>query len=366
MEQSSQYHRLDYLDSARGIAAFMVLIGHYINWKYEHILAIKLASIVFNANDAVSFFFVLSGMVLSYPYLQYNKKLDIGKFYQSRFFRLYPAFWIAVLLNVVYVFRHQLNFDTFIDVFLLNSKQLWEELVLIRGANNFYLPGWTLTIEMAFSFFMPVIIFIGRHNRKLLLWLLLISFLMANNVSIFMFHFISGSLISCNIHYFREESFKKTFWYRYRAIILLAAVLLFSIRPLTRISPLGSSLMYFLDFCKIDFFTFTGVASFLFIIYLVHFKKAQRFFEHRILLFLGKISYGLYLSHWVFVRAIGDYWESHILPYFQNETKAFFVMLVLYVAVSLFAAVCLHYFVELPFMRLGKRLAKNMKPTIGV
>ena len=79
---------LDYLDSARGIAALMVLFYHFINWKYDSHTLAKVGSIIANGSDAVSFFFVLSGFVLSYKYVVLRQPLDIKKFYFNRFFRL--------------------------------------------------------------------------------------------------------------------------------------------------------------------------------------------------------------------------------------------------------------------------------------
>ena len=60
----SQRVRLEYLDSVRGIAALMVVFYHFIGWKWAEEPAFHLSSMIFNGSDAVSFFFVLSGLVL--------------------------------------------------------------------------------------------------------------------------------------------------------------------------------------------------------------------------------------------------------------------------------------------------------------
>jgi peptidoglycan/LPS O-acetylase OafA/YrhL len=365
MSQTRPTERLDYLDSARGIAALMVLFGHYINWKYPDYLGFKLASVIFNANDAVSFFFVLSGMVLTYPYLQYDRKLDIGKFYVSRIFRLYPGFWVALILCAIYAMRHELNVQGLTDLLILNKKKFWEEALLIRSVNNFYLPGFTLTIELLYSFFMPFMVVIARNNRKLLKWFLLASVIMAPATGGFLVHFTLGAIIGAYFQEIKSPEFKQLKVYRYRAIIIIAAILLFSIRQLTRISPLGETLMYLLDFLKLDFFFLTGIASFIFIICIIHFRSIQRILEYKIFIFYGRISYGIYLTHWVFVWAVGEYWESHILPAFHNNKTIAFLVTMLFVFISAtIAATLVHYGVELPFMRMGKRITQKMKPTI--
>ena len=88
-----------YLDSARGIASLMVFATHFCDYKYHGKMIANYLSIIFNGSDAVSFFFVLSGFVLSYKYLVLNKPLDIKKFYVSRFFRLWPAFFVTLIFN---------------------------------------------------------------------------------------------------------------------------------------------------------------------------------------------------------------------------------------------------------------------------
>ncbi len=93
LNKSTNFH-FGYLDSARGIAAIIVMIYHFINWKFDKEIGIKIISIVFTGSDAVSFFFVLSGFVLSYKYINQNEPLDIRKYYISRLFRLWPAFFL--------------------------------------------------------------------------------------------------------------------------------------------------------------------------------------------------------------------------------------------------------------------------------
>jgi len=359
--------RLGYLDSLRGIAALMVFFGHYINWKYDGNMSVRAASILFNANDAVSFFFVLSGMVLSYPYLQFDKKLDIGRFYVTRLFRIFPAFWIALLINALYVFLWSARpVSDLADAFILNKSEFWNEALLIRGYNKFYLPGWTLTIEICFSFLMPFLILIPKFNKKLLPWLLLASFLTINITGFFLFHFVLGIFLSCYFVEIQRDEFKETWYYKYRALLLVIAVLFFSLRQIVRISPLGSTLEYTMNVIKLDFFILSGLSAFVFIVFLIRFKNAQRFFEHPVLLFYGKISYGVYLMHWVFVRATGDYWEMKILPMFSNWRYAFWVVLLISFVATTITATVLHYFVELPFIKIGKRIANRMKNTITI
>lgn len=343
----------------------MVLFGHYINWKYEHSTVVKVASMFVNANDAVSFFFVLSGMVLTYPYLQLERRMDIRKFYVARVFRLYPGFLVALLMNVLYANRHAIGWPFIADTFIFNRQEFWEEAFLLRWHNKFYLPGWTLTIEILFSFFIPFIIAAARQNRRLMIWLILASLLMAN-ITGFLFHFSLGALLSAYLPELRGDGFRQSSWYRYRFFWIPLALVLFTIRKWTVLSPLGGTLMYLLDYTKIDFFFLTGFASFIFLACILRFRSVQRLLEHRVLVFYGRISYGIYLMHWTLVWAAGDYWETRILPLFPNQVSAFFAAMAGCFIAATILATLLHYFIELPFIRLGKKITARMKPSVTI
>ena len=355
---------LDYLDSARGIAALMVMVYHYINWKYDHHTVVKLASIVFNGNDAVSFFFVLSGFVLSYKYIVLQQPLDIRKFYITRFFRLWPAYFVVIFFTVLNGIRYDLSFHNLINVFILNKKQFWEEAILVRGHPLYYVPGWTLVIELAMSFFIPFYVVLAKKGWQIILWLFL-AYVLSGDTS-FYFHFILGVMISCIFVKVRNSSFKETKWYSFRYLILAVAVALFSIRQIDKLYQLGPTYTYIAGYLGINFFHYTGIASFVFIIAIIISNNTRKILRYKPLLFLGKISYGIYLVHWVLVVDIFFYWEGRIRPLFPNTASAFIIMFCIYTVMVIALATILHYAIELPFIKLGKRLAQRMKPSLVI
>jgi len=83
--------RLQYLDSARGIAALCVVFGHFISGTLDSLTSFKFVSSIINHSDSVSFFFVLSGFVLSFKYLHNHRDLNVIHFAIKRVLRLYPA-----------------------------------------------------------------------------------------------------------------------------------------------------------------------------------------------------------------------------------------------------------------------------------
>jgi len=359
---------LSYLDSVRGIAALMVVAYRFINWKHSDKLWAKLGSIVFNGSDAVSFFFVLSGFVLSYQYIVYNRGLDIRKFYINRFFRLWPAFFVCVALNALNWVRDDLSLWKLKEIFLLNKTQFWEEALLFRSHVQYYVPGWTLVIEFTLSFTVPFMIVLGHKNHKLLVALLVAVLLIGNAMGVwymFHFHFALGVLISCLYGYITSDAFRQSAWYRRRYWVLLAALILYSTRHIDRIFYFGDSYHYVTKYIGLDFFHYTAIASFVFIVAIIRSKHAHAILNHRLLLFLGKISYGIYLMHWVLVTDVFIYWDR-LAPYFPNSKTAYVVIFIAYVLATIVLATLLHYTVEIPFMKVGKKLTRNMRDTLVV
>lgn len=369
MEAKESRHagdHLRYLDAARGIAALMVLAYHFMGWRYHDQAAVKWANFIFNGSDAVSFFFVLSGFVLSYKPIVHFQPVSVPRFYISRVFRLLPAFVAIVCAGVIYRHRYELSPAVLADEFLWNKGQLWEELFLLRDRTRLYVPGWTLQIELAISFFIPFVVLMAARNRKVLVWLLLCLFL-EGHLLINHFHldFVLGVVLSCYYQDLRSAGFKQRILYRYRYLVLLVAVALFSIRHMEQLKPFGPSYHYLAAYLQVDLFVYTGFGSFIMIAWLITSERMQRLLSNRVLLFAGKISYGIYLAHWVvvdFVNGKMDAW----LPAFPGFRTGFVVMALLALVLTLIIAALLHYLVELPFIRLGKRLTAKIRPGLVI
>ena len=357
---SSDKH-FKYLDSARGIAALMVFGSHFIARTFQEKMNVHYFFFVFNGNDAVSFFFVLSGFVLSYKYVVLGRSMDVKRFYISRVFRLFPAYFIVVLWSALFAYRHRLNLHDLTDLFIFNKDEFWEEALLLRFHNKFYYPGWTLTLEMLGSFLMPFYIALAIKNKKFIPYLIVVTLIIGNNLS-FSYMFLFGIIASCNYAWISGPALRESKWFKYRYPLLIGAYVLFSIRQIDAVSPFGPDYKYLAAYLGIDFFTYTALSCFVFLVAILHSKRAQRFLENKILVFLGKISYSLYLVHVVVINMIYVFAERYISGPHAALNFTLIAMIVIAVVVGVSAA--MHYWVELPFMRIGKRIASKMKPSL--
>lgn len=136
-------NRLEFLDSLRGLAALMVACAHFIERTPLH-NSFLFKHVNFGQVGVVCFF-VLSGMVI--PYSLKEGKRAVSGFIISRFFRLYPAYWFSIFLSTItflFVTHRPLDART-----LLSNLTMFQSLLRSPDMFGVY---WTLIIELLFYF----------------------------------------------------------------------------------------------------------------------------------------------------------------------------------------------------------------------
>lgn len=95
------------LDALRGLAAISVFLSHYIGFinipEWLEFISKTPLHIFWDGGAAVAFFFVLSGFCLALPYIGGDecKEISYFRFLIRRIFRLYPAYWFALILCIL-------------------------------------------------------------------------------------------------------------------------------------------------------------------------------------------------------------------------------------------------------------------------
>ncbi|MBS1624754.1 MAG: acyltransferase [Bacteroidetes bacterium] len=339
--------RVEFLDSARGVAAWSVLIFHTIlTYNFEiadtRLPAWQLATlkVFFNGSEAVSFFFVLSGFVLASSLKDLRDDFYFPNYILKRLLRIYPLYIVAVSIAFF------LSSDRRVFYFL-------QELLLTSGVHRLIPPGWTMGIEVLLSLFMPVLVITLRDHRVFysLVVLMLFSY---RYVSPFLFHFLLGIWIHDLYRSGRTvERLNKgaELW-----VILPTCLLLYSLRQLAPLWPrLEYAINGFQDLIGMDrdiiYFYFSGVASAVFILLILQSARLQSFLNHHFLAFIGRISFSLYLLHSIIIKA-----------FHFDKLKAYFptigllpTMVVLVSLATIIVSYFSYKFIELPFMNLARK-----------
>ncbi len=112
---------------------------------------------------AVSFFFVLSGFILSTVYLQDGRwrKFDRAAFWQARFGRIYPAYALAMVLSAPFALIKYDNHSTlyhqlkavFLTVTNFGLIQAWHPAL----SGNWNRPSWSVSTEAFFYVLFPIL-----------------------------------------------------------------------------------------------------------------------------------------------------------------------------------------------------------------
>jgi peptidoglycan/LPS O-acetylase OafA/YrhL len=137
----------DFIYLLRFLAAISVVFYHYSPLRN---------TFVNNGNEAVSFFFLLSGFILVVAYEKQitQNNLSVIPFYVKRIARIYPLFLLALLLTLAYHFLIH-NEHTRLQQklpFELMMLQTW----FYPGSINY--PAWSISCEIFFYLLFPLYI----------------------------------------------------------------------------------------------------------------------------------------------------------------------------------------------------------------
>lgn len=313
--------KLEQLTGLRYFAAMLVFLSH-LSWDGT---SLHLAKIFESGYVGVSFFFLLSGFVLSYSYKEkiFNHSLSFIKYALLRLARLSPLHFLTALPFVLYaIYKSDLNFFKLaLNIFYLQS---W--IPSSTYYFSFNAPSWSLSNEMFFYIcFFPLVFFRARHLFKILILLLLVIVSSAFLVEIFfperkvfggntlahwlfyifpgfrLLEFITGMLL------FKlwEVRFRLPSWLIFPSYILLLVSMYFAKEVP---EPFRMSL-FFLPFITLFFYTHLS-GSGLFV----------RFFSTRIMVLLGNASFAFYLIYQPLIGVL-----KRILGKFELSNFSFFV-----------------------------------------
>ena len=349
--------RMNYLDSLRGIAALVVVVCHCTMlypglFDCPHVGLLEAVSshhvgfyvaekLRDGARAAVILFFVLSGFVLALSLERGTT--NFSSFLIKRLFRIYPLFSILVLfswlLHILLGFHNPGSFEAMqvakyhYDLSLLT---IWKHLAMFGVERFEWLDGpmWTLVHEMRIALLFPVLLMLTRrYGLVMLASALLLSLgttlisLETKNVVVtgfseqsvagslnvtayFIFQFVLGAFVAIN---------------RVRMISYVAKSPAWAIACL---SALSLALILKADFdnhvlfgCAGDLLKAFGAAGVLLICMSV--PTVARLLNFAPLIWLGGISYSLYLVHMPILYIVSQTMGQECAPVIQALLTVF-------------------------------------------
>lgn len=343
---SNKSNRIYELDALRGIAALFVVLFHFTADRTDVHYYSRFGV------TGVDLFFLISGFVILMTIERTKSWVD---FVTNRFSRLYPTYWACVTLTTLALFFSQ-NFPGLSSSKIL-FDYLWNMTMFQSYLNQQDIDPsyWTLIVEMLFYIFMVLILVTGQLKRIELISFIAIIFISFYSSTYFQTHltYLTIALryhLPIVSHYplffagilFYKMKFEKVTFIRYilLALCFLCQLSLFNI---------GGRAYFFLDI-----YQYAATLGVYFLIFILYISNKLGFIVNKVTVFLGTISYSLYLIH----QSIG---MKMIIPFFSKYT-GYWKAHLLAITVVIFLSFLINKLVEKPAMEYirNKRRSKAL------
>lgn len=334
-KKNIEQQREKWLDSIRGIACLIVLFAHI--FSTVPTVGVRVSGC---GKIGVWLFFILSGFWMYYPYCVQQKTFDMNDtlaFYIKRIFRIYPMYMVVLIVCI---------FLGYID-----KMQFVKHLLLLQGWGHF----WAIPVEMKFYLIAPVILFVfarikAKHSAILSVVMAIIlavrfPFTTYNENSICLFWYLPVFLLGmCTAYLYVHMKRRKNRIFDVVAGCLLICLILIipGVRELIwKIEPDGYLQNKYLFIGTIWSIMIICIANSIYI----HLALEKT----KILQWIGKISYSIYLIHFVVLQCICRYTENTYIKFASV------------IGLSIILAAMAERFVERKAIRIGKSIALKIE-----
>jgi peptidoglycan/LPS O-acetylase OafA/YrhL len=372
------------LDALRGLAAFTVLLCHLALIPsqvspviYDMIYrASSPLGIIVRGHQAVIFFFILSGFVLALPIL-HNQFHSYRGYLIKRFFRIYLPYLAALLIGLgLLAVSPKIQYTAISGILNetwthnLTNTEFLQHLAGIGMFNTTPLNGviWTLVHEMRISLIFPLVVMALMHFRWYYAVIagLLLSCATAVNTVIrsydpkemdgsyfsslhYLSFFIAGMLLA-KYHKNLITGFNRLNLYVKTGAVVSAYVLYNYTDYSVRVLDMAGIRVRF-EAIFSDYVASAGIV--IFIVAALSSRRATAVLSSKIPVFLGNVSYSLYLFHLLIILFL-------IRQFFEKLPLTLIVLIS--GVLSILAAYAGYVLIEKPTMAWGRRLAARMKP----
>ena len=333
------------LDTLRGVMALVVMIYHYNSWLYDGLDSSNILSRF--GIYAVTIFYFISGFSMMYGYWEKNKFYLKG-YIIRRFFRIAPLFYMMSLIFISY----QLLTEGHIDIYkaFLNFTFLFS---LIDPSAYYSTGAWSIGNEMFFYCVFALILYL-RKSFKILISITLISLLA---FILFRTYFIDTNKALSSQWYIYISPLNHIFTFlvgclsyfifkNYMGLLLKYKFLLIPFSFVIFLMPIygdrvnlvkGFDGLLLLISCYTIFLLFLSL-------------KQSEVFNNKIAIYLGDISYSIYLVHPACWFVIKKFFPR---PFGFLDSIIFWFFCVFF---TLLVCSLTYFFVEKPGINFGKKI----------
>ncbi|WP_250479438.1 MULTISPECIES: acyltransferase [unclassified Caballeronia] len=365
---TTRYHQLD---SLRGIAALTVVFSHYSQITLTHWLQHVPWRAIAEGHSAVILFFALSGFALAMQ-ITGDSRPGFAEFIVKRVCRIYIPYLIAVLAAYTaycLLYRSNLSWTgEWVNQAWhagIDRHDLLDHLYFVIPFSNSTLDPvlWSLVYEMRISLIFPLLVVVVFATP---VWFSVALSMCFSLAAFGYYHHLQRTLLDASIqgewmptiHYmsmfflgaliarYREAISSKLGAYSARTLfgaLLICLALYVLVGSITRHSISNDVLRSFAD----DWIILPAVTGIL--VLAIALRPFAAFLTVRPLIFLGEISFSLYLLHCIVLLGVLHYFGET----YQGMSLIIAAVLILPVSIAGY------YAVEKPSIRLGRYLTRG-------
>jgi peptidoglycan/LPS O-acetylase OafA/YrhL len=329
----SRTSRIPSLDGLRAISICLVLLGHLVGTRN---FPQSLKFIGSYANFGVRVFFIISGYLITSLLLKERRKtgsIDLLEFYRRRAYRILPPAYVYLLIICLLAWWQLPAINVFAAFSYISNYFV--------GSNPWLLGHlWSLSIEEQFYLIWPfaLVVAFGR-GRQMAFWVVLaapflrIVFYFSGFQYIeYYFPTVADAIATGCLLAISWPALKRFDFFFLSRFILIVPVITLAI-PLLRGSGLQNRIYQTIGVSVMHI----GIAICIY----NAIQKSWRWLNNAVIVWIGVISYSLYLWQQAFInRSDQMHWWT---AFPQNVGLAFAL------------AACSYYLVERPFLRLRDR-----------
>lgn len=356
-------NRVDSIDSLRGVAIIMVILYHVHAWipglstlPSWYMFPVSLGF------TGVDLFFVLSGFSLYYAWLRQEAatgQVVISKYYWRRFWRIYPPYIIAFFIPWLPVLIAQPTAAV--------NEALWHIFLVHNYSEDFFYgangPLWSIAVEAQFYILFPVIVLLMKR------W---------GIMPVVVVGIVLGLLYRTGVYFYFEDltyrqvpkPYLQGFWLARIPNFLLGIWLAYQWTNFTRekeaakptrglitlvlgliVLALTWGFIYYFRHVSMIIRELGFALGYTLIVYGALQGAFQAVLSNRLLLFSGKISYSLYLTHAPVILFLGMLAQKYVGD--VSVVQGLLIML-LSTLISYGVAWLYYQWIETPFFKKAK------------